>query len=211
MSFSIIIPTIDARPDLLEVCMDSVRRTLGEDDEMVVMSGGTFAENCNAWGLSSARDILVFLNDDCKIDQDDWLYRLSIAFEDPSVGIVGCRLIYPDGRLQHTGVYFAQDPGGLVACNRTIDAESGYVDAVTGAFLAVRAPLFLSLGGFNEEYRNGYEDVDFCLRARQQGHSIWYENTITTIHHESASGPERWAYVRDNIKLLQSSWIIHES
>ena len=178
------------------------------DDNLLVMSGGTFAENCNDGAALTQTPYIVFLNDDTKPDQDDWIDRLLDPFDDPNVGIVGCRLIYPDGRLQHTGVYFDNDQTGIVAHNRTIDTPAGPVDAVTGACLAIRTDIFRSQNGFDEAFRNGYEDIDLCLRVRQAGHTIYYTPDCTIIHHESQSGPARWANTQDNIRLLQDTYTL---
>jgi len=205
---SIIIPTINYRPDLLERCVDSVTRTLTDQDELLIVENGTYAENCNQGARRAAGETLIFLNDDIKIDQDDWLELLLEPFDDPTVGIVGCRLIYPDGRIQHSGVYFEAPDGILTAYNRTWDADSGPVNAVTGACFAIRETLFTELEGFDTGFRNGYEDVDLCLRAQQAGYQIWYQNACTLIHHESQSGPKRWEHVNDNVERLQQLWSV---
>lgn len=208
---SIIIPTINARPDLLSMCVASVEPTLTDTDELLVVDGGTFAENCNRGASEANGDILIFLNDDCKVDQDDWLDVLTEPFTTPEVGIVGCRLIYPNGHIQHAGVYFTVEAEGLRANNRTWDCDSGPVEAVTGACMAVRRDTYTALGGFDPEYRNGYEDIDFCLRALQAGHLIHYTADCTLIHHESQSGPARWQYVGENVHRFVNTWTVTDS
>lgn len=210
MRVSVIVPTINTRPDLLDACTDSIRRTLTSDDELLVMEGGTFATNCNAGAERALGDYLVFVNDDCKVDQDDWLDRLLAPFADEKVGITGCRLLYPSGKIQHAGIYFTLEYGLLTANNRHHDQPSGPMDAVTGACLAIPRALFLALDGFDPGYRNGLEDVDLCLRVRQGGYIVWYENEVTLIHHESASGPRRWQWVRENIQKFVEEWNVRE-
>jgi GT2 family glycosyltransferase len=204
---TIVVPTIRARPDYLDRCLAECERTMRQGDRLVIAEGGTFAENCNEGGLAATTPYIVFLNDDTKADQDDWLDRLTDPFQHPDVGVVGCRLIYPDGRLQHTGITFMVDSNGhLHGQNRTIDAPSGLVGAVTGACLAIRADVFRAAGGFDENYRNGNEDVDLCLRVRNAGHDVYYQADCTIIHHESASGPARWAHVADNVVYFNERW-----
>jgi GT2 family glycosyltransferase len=207
---SVIVPTINIRPDLLAVCAESVERTLGPDDELLIIEGGTFSQNCNAGAQQATGEYLIFVNDDCKIDQDDWIDRLLVPFGDPEVGITGCRLIYPSGKIQHAGVYFTLENGMLMGNNRHHDQPSGVVDAVTGACLAIPRALFLALGGFDPLYRNGNEDIDLCLSVRQAGYVIWYESAVTLIHHESASGPARWLHVAENVRRLQDVWHVSE-
>ncbi len=202
MKVSVVIPTLN-RWDLLAGCVSAVKAT--SDAEIVIADKGwPFGEHCN-WGAKRATgDLLVFLNDDA-IVRDNWTCMLD-AFADPEVGIVGCRLVYPDGRIQHAGVYFDRPGGVLTAHNVLTDEPSRPVDAVTGACMAVRASLFKTLGGFDLGFVNGYEDVDLCLRAIEAGWSIRYDRDAVVCHHESQSGPARWTHVRQNIERLNEKW-----
>lgn len=204
---TIIVPTINARPDLLTVCQDECLRTMRDGDRFLVVSDGTFAENCNAGAVLAETPTIIFLNDDCKPDQDDWIDRLLEPFEDEEIGIVGCRLIYPDGRIQHAGVHFVTDEHRFLhGQHYQYDQPSGRTPAVTGACMAVRTDLFHLLGGFDTHYRNGNEDMDLCLRARNLGQDVWYTAEATLIHHESKSGPARWSHVTENILHFNEQW-----
>jgi GT2 family glycosyltransferase len=77
---------------------------------------------------------------------------------------------------------------------------------VTGACLAIRADTFAALGGFDEGFVNGYEDVDLCLACLGAGLRVVYEPASTITHHESQSGPERFARASDNIARLRNKW-----
>ena len=206
MNVTVVVPTIRARPDLLDACTASIHRTLRDGDQLIVVVGGTFAENVNRGAMGVETDLMVTVNDDCKVDQDDWLEKLTKPFDDPQVAVVGCRLIYPNGKLQHAGVYLQLDDGILNGHHHLEEQPSGPVDAVTAACMAVRTDLFRKMGGFDEAFRNGNEDVDFCLRVRGDGLTVWYESSVTLIHHESASGPARWTHVADNIRLFNERW-----
>ena len=167
-----------------------------------------FAFACNQGARAATGDVLVFLNNDTEV-HDGWLAPLVAQLADPTVGIVGARLLYPDGTIQHAGVgvNFAQ-PFGLEAWNRKDEwtTVARDVDAVTGACLAIRADLFAALGGFDEGFVNGYEDVDLCLAALGAGLRVVYEPASTITHHESQSGPERFARASDNIARLRNKW-----
>ncbi len=198
---SIVIPTLN-RADLLGRCIAALSRTALEAEIVIVGEGLSFAEHCNLGAQRAKGDILIFLNDDTE-PQPGWLEPLVASFEDPEVGIAGSRLVYPDGRIQHAGVYFDRPGGVLTAHNVTTDEPTRDVAAVTGACLAVRQELF---DGFDEGFVNGYEDVDLCLRVTQAGWRIRYVTESVVVHHESQSGPARWTHVRHNIERLQEKW-----
>ena len=204
---TVIIPTIVADEAMLNRAIMQVRAT-APHAELLVPSGGTFAQNCNQGAREANTEILVFLNDDT-LPQPGWLEPL-IAALNAGAHIVGARLIYPDGSLQHAGIHLGTIGGVLHGFNWTEERETGPVDAVTGACLAIRRKDFWTLDGFDERYVNGNEDVDLCLRAIQHGAKIVYCAESTVIHYESRSGPARWAHVGDNIKLFNELWSAHE-
>lgn len=219
MTVSVIIPTLN-RSDLLERCMKSLE-TYAPDARVVIVGQEqprTFAENCNIGAARIDGDVLLFLNDDTEV-REDAVYAMACVLEArPEVGIVGARLTYPidvDGpkmldklglRVQHAGVYLTLENGCVMGHHYQDARPSGPVTAVTGAALMIRRELFDGLGGFDEAYRNGNEDVDLCLRAIQAGATVWYERDAIISHHESASGDARWTYVRENIELLARRW-----
>jgi len=166
-----------------------------------------FAAGCNLGARAAAGEFVIFLNNDAWTDDPDWIDKLLIPFDDPEVGIVGARLVYPDGKVQHTGVGvdFTRPPG-QEAWNILEDHPACDLVATTGACMAVRASVFAQLGGFDEGFWNGYEDVSFCLAAGAHGVRIRYNPAVTINHLESASGPERWTAVADNITRLRRKW-----
>lgn len=217
-SVSVIIPAY-GRTELTCSCVDAVRRTCDASIVVVDNDGRAFpcdaynyleneanlgfATACNQGALLARTDLLVFLNNDTEVT-DGWLEPLLDAIED---GIAGARLIYPDGTPQHTGVRLFRDARGVITGeNLKHEHESGQVDAVTGACLAVSRQTFARCGLFDTGYWNGYEDVDLCLTARSLGIPIRYVAESTVVHHESASGPARWSKVRENIQRLQDRW-----
>lgn len=223
MSTSIIVPLFN-QWSLTKACVDSVLDT-ADDAELVLVDNGStddtrheaeadvvvrfatnrgFAAGCNAGARVASGDRLVFLNNDT-VCHPGWLEPLVTKLERP-VGVTGARLVYPDGSLQHAGVGLRKQRGILEAYNILDEQPGGVVDAVTGACLAVRRDLFEALGGFDEGYYNGYEDVDFCLRVRMAGWSVEYVPASTVTHLESASGPERWRAVQHNVRRLNERW-----
>ena len=149
----------------------------------------------NNLGLQHASgEILVLLNQDTVVQQG-WLAALVAAFErQPDAGIVGSKILGPDGRtLQHAGghierpVVLGQHYGHGELDKGQYD-EPRQVEYVTGAAMALRRGLLSKIGGLDEGFYPGYfEDVDFCLRAQAAGYSIWFEPQAVLHHHESAS------------------------
>ncbi len=222
---SVIIPAF-GRWDLTEQCLKSLQDT---DAEIVVVDNGSeddtaelvdadivvniwpnrgFGRACNAGAAVASGEVLVFLNNDTEVT-DGWLDPILEPFDDLRVGIVGNRLIYGDGRIQHAGVYLDRPGGCLTAHNVLTDEPSRDVEAVTGACMAVRALTFRQCGGFDHGYYNGYEDVDLCLQAREMGWRVWYTAESTVVHHESQSGPSRWAAVGQNVQRLNEKWVAY--
>ncbi|HEY8592011.1 MAG TPA: glycosyltransferase family 2 protein [Sphingomicrobium sp.] len=142
-------------------------------------------------------DILLFLNNDVEMIDDDWLSLLVMHAAKPDVGAVGAQLLYPDGTVQHAGVYTGIG-GGAAHAHRFLAAdEQGYferarlpqrVSAVTAACLAVGRDKFLRVGGFDEqEFPVAFNDVDLCLKLGAAGWHTIYEPRAKLIHHESKS------------------------
>lgn len=204
MNVSIVIPTIHADEEKLDACLRACEQT-APDAEIVVVDGGSFAENCNRGALLANRGTLVFLNDDT-VPQPGWLEALVTPLAEHDVGITGAKLLYPDRTIQHAGIYFDAPDGILTAHNIQTDEPTRDVDAVTGACLAITRDLFNECTGFDPAFVNGYEDVDLCLRVRAGGWRVRYVADSVVVHHESASGHARWTHVANNIQRLQDLW-----
>ncbi len=151
-----------------------------------------FAASCNRGVASSSGEVVVLLNNDTE-PLDGWLEAMvGYLDEHPEVGVVGCKLLYPDGRIQHAGVAFGPTglpyhlyrgfPGDHPATNR-----SRRFQVVTAACLALSRSLYDTLGGFDEGFVNSAEDVDLCLRAGELGHEVHYCADARVIHLESAT------------------------
>jgi len=204
---AIIIPTLDGCSEMAQACLRALDDTAVDAKVWVEhdIDGNGFGFTCNEAARQwTDADVLVFLNDDT-IPQPGWLDPLLAVVDDDT--IAGSLLLYPDGRVQHSGVFLRRRQGLLEAYNRTRPAPSGEVPAVTGACLAVTRNTWEALGGFDEGYRNGYEDVDLCLRHRQAGGTVRYVAESVVVHLESQSDPAlRFGHARQNIDLLQQRW-----
>ena len=152
-----------------------------------------FAANVNR-GLRAAGDSLdvVVLNSDV-IARRHWLATLQYSSREADyVGIVGAKLLYPDGKIQFAGtVRNLGAPQWFDHRYRFKPANFGPstiaqpVLAVTGACMYLRRSLIDEIGEFDERYPMAYEDVDYCLRCWQSGHRVTFAPAALLTHHES--------------------------
>ncbi len=177
-----------------------------------------FAAACNQGARAARGKYLLFLNNDTEVT-DGWLKSLTaILDDDPTVAAVGAKLLFPDGTVQHAGIMIVDDRAKgdpLVGRNHlsSVPGDHPYANklmrmqAVTAACVLIRRTAFEAVGGFDEGYWNGYEDLDLCFRFGEQEWKIVYQPASVIIHHESKSGPERYLRAKDNIRRLHERWL----
>jgi GT2 family glycosyltransferase len=215
-------------PELYEVVIVDNASTDGTADLLSALEGDVtvirndtnlgFARACNQGASAASGRYLLFLNNDTEPFRG-WLEPLvALAEAEGEIGAVGSRLLFPDGTLQHAGVDIVDDrrhggaavagmhrhyrrPGDYLAALDRVD-----VQVVTGAVMLVRRSAFAEVDGFDEGYWNGYEDIDLCLSLRDAGWRVVYEPASILLHHESVSGPERFAKVDANVERLVTRW-----
>ena len=151
----------------------------------------------NNFGARQARgDYLLFLNDDTQVIEGEWLTAMVEQAQRPEVGAVGAKLLYPDNRIQHAGVIIGLFGGAGHAFRNLPNNRTAYFgladltrncSAVTAACMSVPRNVFDQVGGFDEELKVVYNDVDFCLRVRKQGYLILYTPFAVLYHFESAT------------------------
>ena len=135
---------------------------------------------------------LLLLNNDTEV-RAGFLDALVRLLDDKSVGVVGSKLVYPDGRLQEAGGIIFRDGTGWNYGRGESSSRFEYsfvreVDYCSGASLLVRGELWQSLGGFDERYSPAYyEDVDLCFAAREAGYRVLYQPASVVVHHEGVS------------------------
>ena len=152
-----------------------------------------FLQNCNNAALHAKGDYIVFLNNDTQVLRG-WLSELLFVFDHyPTAGIVGSKLIYPNGVLQEAGGIIWQDGSGLNYGSRDNPAAPEYnyikeVDYVSGASMMIRKKLWNEAGGFDERFSPAYcEDSDLCFQARQKGYDVMFQPFSEVVHFEGIS------------------------
>jgi GT2 family glycosyltransferase/Flp pilus assembly protein TadD len=207
ISFEVIVVdngSTDGTPEFL--------RSLGGDVQLILNKDNLgFAKACNQGARAARGKYLVFLNNDT-IPQPGWLSSLvsEVDFH-PEVGIVGSKLLYPDGMVQHAGVVrdsqhllpyhiYKSFAGDHPAVNQRREFQ-----IVTAACLLIRRALFERVGGFDEAYVNGFEDADLCLKVREQGHVVVYQPRSVVVHLESQT-PGRKAHDKANAARFLDRW-----
>ncbi|HEY0383963.1 MAG TPA: glycosyltransferase [Candidatus Elarobacter sp.] len=176
---------------------DDVARELAAVPGLTFLRNGEnlgFLRTCNRAAQLSHADYLVFLNNDTLV-RPGWLDALvSTAEGDSRVGVVGAKLIYPDGTLQEAGGLIWRDASGwnYGRGGRADDPAYEYVrdaDYCSGAALLVRRSVFEQLGGFDERYAPAYfEDSDLCFAARRAGFRVVYQPRSVVVHREGGTG-----------------------
>jgi len=139
---------------------------------------GSFAFNNNAVAKEGSAEYILFLNDDVSPINDGWLHNMQkILDTDEKVGVVGSLLLYPDNTIQHCGVFFSHRTNNLpYHMNHKQPFENvknfvslpRYYQAVTAACMLVRRKDFEAVGGFCEDYKYSFEDIDLCLKIKNQ-------------------------------------------
>ena len=222
---SIIIPNKDRR-DMLKTCIDSIYEKTGyKNFEVIIVEnnsadpatfryyeqlikekanlrviyyeGGFNFSRINNFAAKEAKgDMLLLLNNDIEVKNSGWLGEMVSLAQQKNVGIVGAKLYYPDGRIQHAGVITGL--GGYAGHSHKYHSGtgSGYMfrlacvqnlSCVTAACLLVNRDVFEKAGGLDENLTVAFNDVDFCLRVRDMGYQVIFTPYAEIIHHESVS------------------------
>lgn len=152
----------------------------------------------NNFAAAQARgEYLILLNNDTAVIQDDWIEQLLNHAQRPEVGIVGAKLHYPDGRIQHGGVIlglrgpadhpFIGLPGDATGYMHRLQVDQNYT-AVTAACLMIRASVYTEVGGLDEQaFKVSYNDVDLCLKVNQAGYLTVWTPYARLMHEGSVS------------------------
>ena len=175
----------------------------------------------NNFGVRHAKgEYLLFLNNDIEVINSDWLGEMLSNCQREEVGAVGAKLYYPDNTVQHAGVIVGI---GGVAGSVFVGLKRGYtgymhrasiqqnLSAVTAACMMVKKSVFEEVGGFEEELKVAFNDIDFCLKIREKGHLIVYDPYVELYHYESKTRgaedtTEKIRRFQSEIEYMRSHW-----
>lgn len=175
----------------------------------------------NNYGVTFAKgSYLLFLNNDIEIITEDWLEELLSHCQREDVGAVGCKLLYPDGTIQHAGVGIGL---GGIANSMFVGMDSKYhgymhranlqlnYSAVTAACMLVKKEVFQKVEGFEETLAVAYNDIDLCLKIGESGYRIVYTPYAKAYHDESKSRgkentPEKQARLAKESAYMMEKW-----
>ncbi|MEO5596314.1 MAG: glycosyltransferase [Lysobacteraceae bacterium] len=152
-----------------------------------------FVGACNAGAVVARGEFVVFLNNDTAV-QPGWLDALLGTFDaHENAGLVGAKLVYPDGRLQEAGGIVFSDGSGWNYGRFEDPADPRFnhvrdVDYCSGAAIALRTDVFRTLGGFDSRYAPAYyEDTDLAMQVRAAGMRVLYQPESVVVHFEGAT------------------------
>ena len=165
-------------------------------------------------------DYILLLNNDTEMIAPDSISDMLGYCMRPDVGIVGAKLLYPDGTIQHAGVIIGL--GGIAGhAFIGLDANQyGYMSraylssdysAVTAACLMISKEIYNEVGGLCEQYAVAFNDVDFCMKVRSKGYLVVYDAFSQWYHYESKSRgyedtEEKQLRFKGEIDTFKSKW-----
>lgn len=218
MRISIVIPTINQTKMLFD-CIESFVNYNGKEHEIIVVEDGSvlgiqaqvqtycakngykfipnqvnsgFSVTVNKGIRAASGDIVVLVNNDVKFTRPVVDEFVETFERDPMIGVVGGLLFYPDGRVQHGGMFRVNHQFGHRGWHKPYAVANevnsdGYMIGVTGALFGIRKKMADDIGLLREDYFLSCEDTEYCLRTWRKGWRVFYSHKIQAIHQEGGT------------------------
>lgn len=188
---------------------------------VVTWEGSFNYSKINNYGRTYCKgEYIVLLNNDIEVISEHWLEEMLMQAQRKEVGAVGAKLYYPNGKIQHAGVivgigsvaghshkYFERGEFGYMGRLKIVQDLS----AVTAACMMLKSSVFDEINGLCDDFAVAFNDVDFCLRIREEGYLIVFTPYAELFHYESLSrgeedNPEKIRRFQGEISLFESKW-----
>ena len=175
----------------------------------------------NNWAVKQAKgDYILFLNNDTAVITEGWLTNMIQEIQRENVGAVGCKLLYADNTIQHAGIVVGiNGVAGHIfnGLDNNFVHHFSYgvpknVSACTAACLLTKKSLFTKLNGFDEDnLKIAFNDIDYCLKIRENGLLIVYTPHTELYHYESKTRgyedtTEKINRFRREIHFIKKKW-----
>ena len=205
--------------------IEMVRELCPAFDKELYLAGALtpvfFGSAINNFGVTFAKgEYLLFLNNDTELIAENFIEEMLGLCQREDVGAVGARLLYQDDTIQHAGVVIGF---GGIAGHTFIglhEAENSYFhramcaqdySAVTAACMMIKKSVFEAVGGFTEELAVAFNDIDYCMKVREQGKLVVYAPYAVLHHYESKSRgledtPEKVARFNREVAVFARRW-----
>ena len=152
-----------------------------------------FLKNCNKAASIARGDYIYFLNNDTEVKENYLSSLVNLIESDFSIGMVGSKLVYPNGVLQEAGGIIWSDGSGANFGRNDDPTKPQYnyvkeVDYISGCSIMIRKSLWDDIGGFDERYTPAYcEDSDLAFEVRKRGMKVMYQPLSEVVHYEGMS------------------------
>jgi O-antigen biosynthesis protein len=206
-NFEVLLVDNQSREVATRAYLGEIFDTMGKRCRLVSYDKRYHFGRLNNWAASKTNaEHLLFLNNDTKVLTDGWLAAMLEYSQRPEIACVGAKLLYPDKQVQHAGVIVGLGGAAAHAHRMVPNTYPGYngwlvgirnVLAVTAACMMIKRERFFDLGGFDEKFDPGYQDVDFGIRAYEAGYWNVYTPYAVLTHYESVT-----RFSKRNRKLL---------
>lgn len=195
----------------------------GKDKIKVVKypeKGFNYSKIINYGVANSDGEYIIQLNNDTELITPNWIEEMLGFAQREDVGAVGAELFYPDKSIQHAGIIigiggvaghvFRNIPHGMHGYFSK-DAMIQNMSAVTAACIMASRKMYEAVGNMDEKFEVAFNDVDFCLKIREQGKLIVYNPYVQFIHYESKSRGfedtlEKQKRFKGEVERFQNKW-----
>jgi GT2 family glycosyltransferase len=166
--------------------------------------GFNYSKLINFGVRNCTSDYIVQLNNDTEIITPNWLELMLGLAQRPDVGAVGVKLLYPDGSIQHAGVYL-HSSGWFYLIKNKICGIQNYI-ALVGACVMSRKEAYEKIGYMDEEFQISHGDVDFCLALREIGLYTVFTPLVELKHYEGKT--RGYDNTPEKLSLQYFEWIL---